>query len=227
MLGGRNRVPVWSADSEHVAFQSNREDDLAVWWQRADGTTPAERLTKPDKDTAHVPESWSPDGKTLLFSVVKGSSYSLAALAVAEKKVTAFAGVESSVLLGAAFSPEGKWVAYTVGKPGDTALFVQPFPPTGATYPVSKGGGIHATWTPDGKELVYTAGPAQMVAVSVTTRPAFTFSNSVPVPRPFVERNSQFERNYDVMPARRFSASSPSSRTPRPPRLRLRRFTWS
>ena len=72
-LGGRNRVPVWSADGEHVAFQSDREGDLAIWWQRADGTTAAERLTKPDKDTAHVPESWSPDGKTLLFSVAKGA----------------------------------------------------------------------------------------------------------------------------------------------------------
>lgn len=68
-LGSRNRVPVWSADGEHVAFQSERESDLAIWWQRADGTTPAEGLTKPDKDTANVPESWSPDGwRTRLIS---------------------------------------------------------------------------------------------------------------------------------------------------------------
>ena len=59
-LEGRNRVPVWSADGERVAFQSDREGDLGLFWQRADGTTAAERLTKPDKDTAHVPESWSP-----------------------------------------------------------------------------------------------------------------------------------------------------------------------
>jgi Tol biopolymer transport system component len=68
-LGGRNRAPIWSANGNYVAFQSDRDGDLAIFWQRADGTTPAERLTKPDKDTAHVPESWSPDGKTLLFSV--------------------------------------------------------------------------------------------------------------------------------------------------------------
>ena len=56
-LGGRNRVPVWSANGERVAFQSDRDGDLGLFWQRADGTTSAERLTKPDKDTAHVPES--------------------------------------------------------------------------------------------------------------------------------------------------------------------------
>jgi Tol biopolymer transport system component len=78
-LGGRNRVPVWSADGAHVAFQSDREGDRAIWWQRADGTTPAERLTRPDKDTAHMPESWSPDGKTLLFSVSTGDNDTLAA----------------------------------------------------------------------------------------------------------------------------------------------------
>jgi Tol biopolymer transport system component len=91
-VGGHNRVPVWAADGEHVAFQLDRDGDLGIFWQRADGTTPAERLTKPDKDTAHVPESWSPDGKTLLFSVAKGSSYSVEALSLPDKKVTSFGG---------------------------------------------------------------------------------------------------------------------------------------
>ena len=202
-LGGRNRVPVWSADGERVAFQSDREGDLAVWWQRADGTTPAERLTKPDKDTSHVPESWSPDGRTLLFSVAKGSSYLLAALAIAEKAMTPFAGVESSIPPGAAFSPEGKWVAYAVGPASGGSLFVQPFPPTGATYPISKGAGFHPTWAPDGKELVYIPGRAQMAAVSVTTRPAFTFSNPVALPNRSLQRTPTSERNYDIMPGKR------------------------
>ena len=36
------------------------------------------------------------------------------------------------------------------------------------------------------------------MAVSVTTRPTFTFGNPVPVPRPFVERGPGFERNHDI-----------------------------
>ena len=202
-LGGRNRVPVWSADGERVAFQSDRDGDLGLFWQRADGTTAAERLTTPDKDTAHVPESWSPDGKTLLFSVAKGSSYAVAALSFTDKKVTPVGGIQSAFPPSATFSPDGRWVAYSAGEPGAPggSLFVQPFPITGATYPISKsGGGFHPTWSPDGKELFYVTGGAGVLfaAVSVTTRPTFTFGNQVPVPRLFVERGASFERNNDI-----------------------------
>jgi serine/threonine protein kinase/Tol biopolymer transport system component len=200
-LGGRNRVPVWSADGERVAFQSDRDGDLGLFWQRADGTDAAERLTKPDKDTAHVPESWSPDGQTLLFSVAKGSRYAVAALSLTDKKVTPVGGIQSPFPPAAVFSPDGKWMAYTVAEAGAVggSLFVQPFPATGATYPISKGPGIHPTWAPDGRELFYgaAAGPS-MVAVSITARPTFTFGNPVPVPRPFLERGPVFERNYDI-----------------------------
>jgi eukaryotic-like serine/threonine-protein kinase len=210
-LGGRNRVPVWSADGESVAFQSDREGDLAIWSQHADGTTPAERLTKPDKETAHVPESWSPDGKTLLFSVAKGTSYALAALSLPAKTVTLVGGIESAFPPSATFSRDGRWVAYSVAAPGADAgaLFVQPFPTTGATYPVSKGNGIHPTWAPDGKELFYSpavavgpiggsVGAGQLVGVSVTTQPTFTFGNPVRVPASVGERGPTFERNNDI-----------------------------
>ena len=210
-LGGRNRVPVWSADGESVAFQSDREGDLAIWSQRADGTTPAERLTKPDKDSAHVPESWSPDGKTLLFSVATGTSYALAALSLPAKTVTLVKGMESAFPPSATFSRDGRWVAYSVAAPGAGAgaLFVQPFPTTGSTYQISKGNGIHPTWAPDGKELFYSpavavgsiggiAGAGQLVGVSVTTQPTFTFGNEVRVPANVGERGPTFERNNDI-----------------------------
>ncbi len=49
-FGGSNRYPVRSRDSARVTFQSDRECDLAIFWQRADGAAPAERLTRPEKD---------------------------------------------------------------------------------------------------------------------------------------------------------------------------------
>ena len=102
----------------------------------------------------------------------------------------------------ATFSPDGRWVAYSATAPELRAgnLFVEPFPTTGATYPISKGTGFHPMWSPDGKELVYFAGGGgnQFVGVSVTTRPTFTFGNPVPVPSGFLGRPQNAERNYDI-----------------------------
>jgi serine/threonine-protein kinase len=65
---GHNRFPVWSGDGQRVAFQSDREGDLAIWTQRADGSCRAVRLSKAVPGVAHVQESWSPDGRSLLLS---------------------------------------------------------------------------------------------------------------------------------------------------------------
>jgi hypothetical protein len=40
-FGGRNSSPVWSADGQRVTFESTREGDAGIWWQRADGTDTA------------------------------------------------------------------------------------------------------------------------------------------------------------------------------------------
>src|SRR5262249_34657060 len=46
-------------DGARVTFQSDREGDLGIFWQRADGSGAMERLTKPEQGVAHVPDSWS------------------------------------------------------------------------------------------------------------------------------------------------------------------------
>jgi serine/threonine-protein kinase len=215
-VSGHDRFPVW-VDAERVAFQSDREGDLGIFWQRADGATPPERLTKPDdKDAAHIPESWSPDGKTLLFAISKKSmAYTLATLSVPGKKVMSFAGIASSSPTAATFSPDGNWVAYTSSPAGIYApsLFVQPFPPSGATYPISKGAGVHPLWSRDGKELIYANGPGQLLSVSVATTPAFTFGTPAPVARGLIQRGPPVERNIDILPDGRMVGMVPSGST--------------
>jgi serine/threonine-protein kinase len=176
-FGGRNKVPVWSADGKRVAFQSDREGDLAVFWQLADGTGTPERLTKPDKDTAHAPESFSPDGKILSFDVTKGSEHALWTLTLDGRKTAAFSDVASSSVVSAStFSPDGRWLAYTSNAPGSLSIFVQPFPATGAKYRVATGA-IHPIWSPDGKELFFNS-RGQFSVVSVVTKPSFGVGNT-------------------------------------------------
>jgi len=176
--------PFWSSDSQRVAFQSNREGDLGIFWQRGDGTDQPTRLTKPEPGTTHAPESWSPDGQHLLFRVTKessGSSVSVWVFSMKDKTTVRFDAVESTTPTNATFSPDGRWVAYNViggSASGATGLFVQPFPATGAKYEISGRAAIHPLWAADGKDLIFAL-PGQALSVPVTTQPAFAIGNPV------------------------------------------------
>jgi serine/threonine-protein kinase len=201
---GRNRYPVWSADSASVAFQSDREKDLGIFRLRVDGSDRAERLTMAEAGTSHIPESWSPDGTRLLYNVAKDGQTALWVLDVTTGKAEPFGGVTSpvSTLTGAVFSPDGRWVAYASSDQRQySAVFVQPFPATGARYQISRNqdDGHHPVWAPDGTALYFTPGPGgRMNEVQVSTRPTFTFGEATTFPGPFDNLPPNVERPYDI-----------------------------
>jgi len=104
-VGGANRYPIWSADSQRVAFQSDREGDLGIFWQKADGSGTAEHLTKPDQGVTHIPDSWSPDSQKFSFTAAKGTEASVWLYSLQDKKTALFAQMPSAALHWSAFSP--------------------------------------------------------------------------------------------------------------------------
>ena len=64
-FGYDNYYPVWTPDGTRLTFRSDRFGPHNLFWQPADGSGPAERLTQ--SDFTQYPASWSPDGKTLAF----------------------------------------------------------------------------------------------------------------------------------------------------------------
>jgi Tol biopolymer transport system component len=200
-VGGSNRYPVWSANGDRVAFQSDREGDLGIFWQPADGGGTADRLTKPEQGVAHVPDSSSPNGEMLSFTAIKGNEGAVWILALKDKKATIFAQTPSALVAFSAFSPDGHWLAYESDetKALTYQVWVQPFPnPTGARYPIFQYG--QPFWSADGKELFYNAGPGgQMAVVKVTTRPSFAFGVATPLPLGLLNRSpATYPRNYDI-----------------------------
>jgi Tol biopolymer transport system component len=212
LSGTRNRFPIWSADGQRIAFQSDFEGNAGIFEQRADGTGTAERLTRADLGMTHIPNSWSPDGETLLFTVTHpDGTFTLHALSRANRNIVAIGDVQSTRYAPAAsFSPDGRWVAYTASE-GDAnptsgaQVVVQPFPPTGARYPIARG--LHPMWSLDGKELFYHRlpdTPDHMEVVRITTQagqPGFTFTTPMSLPL----RDMQYgppggERNWDILP---------------------------
>jgi eukaryotic-like serine/threonine-protein kinase len=203
-FNGNNRYPIWSADGRRIVFQSDREGDLGIFWQPADGSGGAERLTKPDEGEAHIPESWSRKADVFSFSVVKGIAATLSTFSIRERMATPFSDIRSTNMLNSDFSPDGQWIAYTLrGGPSLTTIYVEPFPATGARYQISTPSdlGHHPVWSPNGKTLFYIPGALPLVAVKLTTRPTFAFSNVGTWPGK-LPNNNPFggPRNYDIGP---------------------------
>jgi len=205
-FGGHSRYPVWSRDGQRVTFQSDREGAPALFWQRADGAGPAERLTTPEPDTAHVPASWSPKDDTLLFTVIPARDpQALGAIwtfARAIGTAAPFGGV-TSASQSPMFSPDGRWVAYAVSPGADGAIFVQPFPATGARYQlprlIAANSGAHPFWSFDGTMLFFSpaGSPPQFAVTNVTTQPTVAFGNPARLPRPYPPGSPVSPRRYD------------------------------
>jgi len=170
-FGGKSRHPIWSRDGRWVAFQSDRDGDLGIFRQRADGSGPAERLTEPDGATEYVPQSWSKDGGHLLFSASKDKEWTLWTLSIKDRRAAPFGKVHSLEPAEGAFSPDGHWVAYRSKESEATTgdVFLQPFPATGTKYLVRKGS--HVYWSSRGNELFVNAGVGHSVVIPVTTTP--------------------------------------------------------
>jgi hypothetical protein len=217
-LRGRNRYPVWSPDDAWVAYQSDRDGDLAIYRQRVDGTGGAERLTQAAAGEMHIPESWSPDGRYLSFAIRKESggqpaSYGVSILSLSDRHVFRFDDVQSGEPPEPVFSPDGRWIAYASGTLGnisspDNGVFVQPFPATGAIYQVPRQVvDFHPVWSPDGKELIFIASSTagRMIRIPFSTAGAVRFGTPVRFSATVTgERLSSQTRVYDILPDGRF-----------------------
>ena len=180
--GGNNRYPVWSRDGEHVVFQSDRDGDTGIFWQRADGTGSVERLTTPASDTVHIPEAWSPTDDRLAFSAMTGNSVELRLWALADRSDERFGNMQSPLPFNTVFSPDGLWVAYTE-RGGNTATYAQALSAPEARYQIGRDeeSAHHPLWAPDGSQLLYFPGAGPVVAVDVSTEPSFSFGRPVAV----------------------------------------------
>lgn len=103
----------------------------------------------------------------------------------------------------AAFSPDGRWMAYssieTEQQNGD--LFVRPFPGPGGKWRISTGGGKYPSWSRDGRQLFFLGGDDRIMVTDYT---AHGDSFSADKPRVWsdqqVLRPVDFVRNLDLAP---------------------------
>ena len=76
-------------------------------------------------------------------------------------------------LLGLAFSPDGKFVAYTSNESGRFEVYVETFPRSDRRWPVSTNGGYEPRWRADGREIYYLSADQKLMAVTIGAGPSF------------------------------------------------------
>jgi eukaryotic-like serine/threonine-protein kinase len=162
--------PVWSFDSQRVAFSSERQTGVMQIWERAASGAGAETLLLASPRDLLAPQDWSPDGRSLLYVKVDAkSSADLWALPMTNTGDRRPFPIVNTVFTEreGQFSPDGKWVAYRSNRLGRNDIYAQPFPGPRDVTPVSTAGGTQPRWRNDGKELFYIALDDWMTAVPI------------------------------------------------------------
>jgi Tol biopolymer transport system component len=200
-FGGKNTYPLWTRDGQRIIFQSDREGDQGLFWQRADGSGSSERLTTAEKGDVHIAEAVSPDGKFVLVSTNNGIS--TLPLEGGRTLQVLLPKPSTGAIRYGAFSPDGHWLVYVSTETSTSQVYVQPVPPTGAKYQITNlpRGATRPLWSPDGKQIFYMLGGTvpSIVSVDVQTQPAFVIGKSTPLPIDnFIQIGG--ERGYDITP---------------------------
>ena len=199
---GEDETPVWSHDGKSVYYTSTRQKVLrAIYRKAADGTGP-EHMVWSGEPHVHL-GGVTPDGATLVLSMIVGRYVHLASINLADGKLTPLLTTPFSNDTPA-LSHDGRWLAYSSDESGQTEVYVQPFPSMQGRTQVSAGGGFQPVWSRNGRELYYR-GKGKIMAVDISTVNGF----SAAAPRPlFDDRigNPQGigHTGYDVMPDGRF-----------------------
>jgi Tol biopolymer transport system component len=195
-----NHYPIWSADGLRLLFISVRNGQPAIYSQPLAGSVAAERLT----ETARAPESYSAVNQMLSYITLNTSGgsadYDVWTYSFRDKKAAPLIEVKNSAQHSSRFSPDGKWIAYVSDESGRLELYVQPFPLTGARFQITKNGGGHPLWSPDGKELYFDNG-YRIFTVAIQTVPKFSAGDPVLTPiNGFIQGPGNYRRQYDITP---------------------------
>jgi len=165
----RNQGPVWSPDSQSIAYTSNQNGlNNQVVRRKSDGTGGEELLT--ESRDVKIPTSWSADSRFIAYNSTppgKSNSELWILPLFGDRKPFVFLQTNSNVAEGH-FSPRGGWIAYSSDESGRSEVYVTSFPDHQGKWQVSPSGGSMPRWRRDGKQLLYLAPNSQLMAADVS-----------------------------------------------------------
>ncbi|PWB68890.1 MAG: hypothetical protein C3F15_15775 [Holophagae bacterium] len=187
---------IWSPDGRWVAYSSASEEGYRFFRKAADGSGEEELLF--EAGSGGWVDSWSPDGGTLLFELFvpeRGADLWLLPLD-GQRQPVPFLETPANET-HAAFSPDGRFVAYVSDEGGLAQIYVQTVSASGSRWQVSRDGGDWPAWSADGKELFYGGLDRVLYSVSIASLAPLTFGAQAPLfrlrtPQPAITSNRTF-----------------------------------
>ena len=168
----RDQSPEYSPDGRWIAFISDRSGREELYIASSDGSGEAQKIT--DLDALKFGFSWSPNSKEIAFVA---SDNKMRKYVIDTKQTTELASSRYGNISAPAWSPDGKWLAYS--KPDHTR--------TNDVYLIAAGGGEERKVTfdsysdsgprfsPDGRKLYFIrseggfgSGPPQSQIYAIT-----------------------------------------------------------
>jgi len=166
--------PVWTRDGGRIIYSSDRDGVPNLYWQAADGTGEAERLTKSAQ--SQFANSTSPDGKHVVFREISksGGDSDLMVLGLDGDRTTRPLVATPAGELNGEIATDGRWIAYESTESGRIEVYVRPWPSVAdGRWQISANGGRAPLWSHDGRELFYLAADNQLMVVRVEAKGTF------------------------------------------------------
>jgi serine/threonine-protein kinase len=160
---GADTEQIWSPDSQELIFSSSRDGADSLYRKPSDGSRAEVQAGK--MSTSMWATSWSPDGRQVTF-VTAIPNFDVGVL-------TLEADEQPEMVLNSpfgesdgAFSPDGRWLAYSSNESGQQEVYVRPYPSGGGRWQISSNGGAYPRWAGTGRELFYRS-ESGIMAVSI------------------------------------------------------------
>ena len=191
-VDGQNASPLfWMPDGKSLVYHKIVGSRRIPYRRYLDVGTSGEPLLPPEY-TNIIASSVTLDGRYL--GVYGGE---LAVIDLIDNTKTSIPTI-GEVNWGTAVSPDGRAVVYTSAESGAYQNYLQPLPPTGTRYQISRvGGAEEPRWSRDGSKVYYRSGQRIMV-VPIQTWP------QLQIGEPDIFFEGEFEnvgnRSYDVHP---------------------------
>ena len=199
--------PVWTPDGGRIIFRSERGGSPNIYWQRSDGSGPAEPLFP------------TPRPQFPYSAVTRRDAFVHRANGPADAgryRRPHVAGRRTELLIqtpfyefGAEVSPDGRWLAYQSNESGQYEIYVRPLPDVArGRWQISTSGGARPAWARNGRELYYIDAQDRLTAVTVDGAGAMLVAGkpAAILPPNYVVNapGTTYGRDYDVAADGRF-----------------------